>query len=56
VCCAVVGAVDVAGLIAHGRERLAPYKVPKDVYVVHDLPRTGTGKVRRSRLAAELGL
>ena len=56
VCCAVVGTVDVAGLLVHARSKLAPYKVPKDVYVVADLPRTGTGKVRRSRLAAELGL
>jgi long-chain acyl-CoA synthetase len=56
VCVAVVGDVDPDELLAFARTRLAPYKVPKDVYVVADLPRTGTGKVRRSRLAAELGL
>ena len=56
VCCAVVGVVDVPGLLARARTQLGPYKVPKDVYVVTGLPRTGTGKVRRSRLAAELGL
>ena len=56
VCIAVVGSVEPAALLAHARSRLAPYKVPKDVYPVGELPRTGTGKVRRSRLAAELGL
>ena len=56
VCIAVVGDVDGEKLLAYARTRLAPYKVPKDVYRVAELPRTGTGKVRRSRLAAELGL
>jgi long-chain acyl-CoA synthetase len=56
VCAAVVGDVEPDAVRAFARERLAPYKRPKDVVVVDDLPRTGTGKVRRSRLAAELGL
>jgi long-chain acyl-CoA synthetase len=56
VCVAVVGDVDPTALLDHARTRLAPYKVPKDVYRIDDLPRTGTGKVRRSRLAEELGL
>lgn len=56
VCVAVVGAVDAEALLDHARARLAPYKVPKDVYRIPELPRTGTGKVRRSRLAEELGL
>lgn len=38
------------------RERLAPHKRPKDVYVVTELPRTSTGKVRRLALPEALGL
>ena len=56
VCVAVVGDVDADALLAFARTRLAPYKVPKNVYRVPELPRTGTGKVRRSRLASDLGL
>jgi long-chain acyl-CoA synthetase len=54
-CAAVVGDVSSDAVLAWARERLAPYKVPKDVYRVAELPRTGTGKVRRSHLAEELG-
>jgi long-chain acyl-CoA synthetase len=58
VCAAVVttGGVDTAALLAHVRTQLAPYKVPKDVYVVDELPHTSTGKVRRSAIAGILGL
>jgi long-chain acyl-CoA synthetase len=56
VCAAVVGSVEPALLIEHARAHLAPYKCPKDVFVVDDLPRTGTGKLRRSGLAGELGV
>jgi long-chain acyl-CoA synthetase len=56
VCAAVVGRVRPDAVVDHARAHLAGYKCPKDVYVVEDLPRTGTGKVRRSQLAAELGL
>ncbi|MBW3657866.1 MAG: AMP-binding protein [Actinobacteria bacterium] len=38
------------------RGELAPAKVPKRIVVVDDLPRTGTGKVRRVGLADALGL
>lgn len=34
--------------------RLAHYKAPRRVIVVEDLPRTGTGKVQKDRLAEEL--
>lgn len=46
------GAADVEGLRAHCRERLASYAVPVDFLAVteDELPRTGTGKVRRSDL------
>jgi acyl-CoA synthetase (AMP-forming)/AMP-acid ligase II len=46
--------VQTAAVVDHARAHLAGYKCPKDVYLVDDLPRTGSGKVRRSRLAAEL--
>ena len=56
VCAAVVGDVDPALVIEHARTVLAPYKVPKAVYVLDELPHTGTGKVRRSAIAGILGL
>ena len=56
VCAAVVGRVRPDDVVEHARAHLAPYKCPKDVYLVDDLPRTGTGKVRRSQLADELGV
>ncbi|HEY8414307.1 MAG TPA: long-chain-fatty-acid--CoA ligase [Thermaerobacter sp.] len=34
-------------LIAHCRERLAGFKVPKKVVFVSDFPRTGTGKIQK---------
>jgi acyl-CoA synthetase (AMP-forming)/AMP-acid ligase II len=56
VCAAVVGTAQPEAVVEHARTRLAPYKCPKDVYLVDDLPRTGTGKLRRSALAEDLGL
>ena len=56
VCAAVVGTAAPAAVSEHARRVLAGYKRPKDVYVVSDLPRTGTGKVRRSQVGAWLGL
>jgi malonyl-CoA/methylmalonyl-CoA synthetase len=51
VCAAVVGAAgtepDVEALRAFAKERLAPYKVPKDFRVVADLPRNALGKVTK---------
>ena len=43
--------VDGAGLIEWARERLANYKVPRQVAVVDELPMTATGKVRKDELA-----
>ncbi len=37
-------------LLAFARDRLSTYKVPEQVLVVDDLPRTGTEKVRKSKL------
>ena len=38
-------AVDEAGLVAHARERLAAFKVPKRIHFVDDLPRNSSGKL-----------
>jgi len=56
VCAAVIGDAGVAAVMSHARATLAAYKCPKDVYVVDDLPRTASGKVRRSAVAGHLGL
>jgi len=56
VCAALVGDPDLDALDAWARERLAPAKRPKQVYVVDELPRTATGKVRRLDLPSRLGL
>lgn len=46
-------AADIeARLRAFAKERLAPYKAPRWVTVVHDLPRTATGKIQRFLLRA----
>ncbi len=42
--------VSEAQLRAHVAARLAPFKVPKEVRVVDELPRTGSGKLRRADL------
>jgi len=56
VCAAVVGDVMPEDVAAHARAHLAPYKCPKDVFVVAELPHTSTGKLRRGALAELLGL
>ena len=39
-----------ADLIAFARERLAPYKCPRRIVVLEDLPRNAMGKIERSKL------
>jgi len=56
VCAAVVGDVDPTAVIAFARSQLAPYKCPKSVYPIAELPHTSTGKVQRNAVAAVLGL
>jgi malonyl-CoA/methylmalonyl-CoA synthetase len=46
----VVGAVDPQALRRFAAERLAPYKVPRAVEFVGELPRNALGKVLRNRL------
>jgi len=38
-------------LTEHCRERLAAFKVPATIHVLHDIPRTATGKIQRRRVA-----
>lgn len=56
VCAAVVGEATESDLRRHAEGRLAPYKRPKEYFVVRHLPRTATGKLRRGALAGRLGL
>jgi len=56
VCAAVVGGADQATLDAWLADRLAPYKRPKRIVTVAAIPHTPTGKVKRGRLAEDLGL
>ncbi|MFC5678949.1 class I adenylate-forming enzyme family protein [Aeromicrobium endophyticum] len=51
VCAAYVGEVDEAALRSAAAERLAPPKRPKSYERLAVLPRTATGKVRRTELA-----
>ncbi len=44
------GAVDEAELKAFVKERLAPYKYPRAIEFVAELPKTATGKIQRFRL------
>lgn len=37
-------------VVAHAREHLAAFKVPREVHVLTDLPRTGIGKIARPEL------
>ena len=45
---------DAEAVRAHCRAHLAAYKVPKQVEVVDDFPRTGLGKIAKSDLRALL--
>jgi long-chain acyl-CoA synthetase len=41
---------DADGMLAHCRQHLAAYKVPRAVQFVADLPKTSTGKIMRREL------
>ncbi len=40
----------VAELQAHAKAQIAPYKYPREIEFVEALPKTATGKLRRSEL------
>ena len=46
---------DPAALIAEIKKNFANYKVPKQVYVVDDLPRNAMGKVQKALLRERFG-
>jgi len=50
-----VGALDEATVLAHCRERLASYKVPRHIWLrtEAELPKKGSGKADKQRLRAE---
>jgi len=48
-------AVSEEELIAYARERLAPFKVPKRVHFVADLPRNASGKILKRALRERFG-
>lgn len=41
-------------LVRHCRGRLTPYKIPREVFLVEEMPRTASGKVQKGLLAARL--
>jgi fatty-acyl-CoA synthase len=47
------GEVDADALIAHVRDNLERYKVPRDVTFVDEIPRNPTGKILRRELVGE---
>ncbi|MDQ6768243.1 MAG: long-chain-fatty-acid--CoA ligase [Candidatus Eremiobacteraeota bacterium] len=47
--------LDQAGLIAHCRARLAPFKLPQRVWFVASLPKGGTGKILKRELRDTYG-
>jgi acyl-CoA synthetase (AMP-forming)/AMP-acid ligase II len=42
-------------LLAHCRQQLAAFKVPRKLHIVEAIPRTATGKVQRRRVAEAIG-
>ncbi len=44
---------DPAPLVEHCARLLAPWKVPSEVRVIDEIPRTGSGKIMRHRLPVE---
>ena len=44
--------LDEAAVIAHAREHLAGYKVPRSISWIDELPKTGSGKILKRELRA----
>jgi len=45
---------DMRGLKRYLRERLANYKIPKQIYLIDELPKNATGKVLKRVLKEQL--
>jgi 2-aminobenzoate-CoA ligase len=43
----------IAELQAHAKAQIAPYKYPREIELVDALPKTATGKLRRSELRGQ---
>ena len=48
------GTVEESKILKHCRNYLAPYKVPKEIFFVDDMPKTALGKIMKAELAARL--
>lgn len=48
--------LDVAALVAFGRQHLAHYQVPRAFIPVAEIPHNGNGKVQRAKLRARLSV
>jgi acyl-CoA synthetase (AMP-forming)/AMP-acid ligase II len=48
--------LDEHALRAYAGERLAPFKVPRHIVFLNEIPKGATGKLQRMGLAAKLGL
>ena len=46
------GAATPEELMAHCRERIAEFKVPRTIFITDQIPRTATGKIQRRAVAA----
>jgi benzoate-CoA ligase family protein len=46
--------IDPASIDAHCRERMASFKRPRQLFIVDELPKTATGKIRRFALREQL--
>ena len=55
-CAAIVGKVTTQQIDSFVKENLAPFKRPKEYFFVQSIPRTALDKVRRSRMAIDLGI
>jgi acyl-CoA synthetase (AMP-forming)/AMP-acid ligase II len=47
--------LDRDDLLAHLREHLSSFKVPKDILALEALPKTGSGKISKQRLRESFG-
>jgi acyl-CoA synthetase (AMP-forming)/AMP-acid ligase II len=48
------GELDVVSLLAHCQTGLSAYKIPEQIHIVTEIPRTGSGKIMRFRLVEAL--